>query len=504
MVARTINSFRAWLNNLLFIDKLNNPSGYVLLILMALVVGFAISILKIKLGIVLFAVLIGIPLLGACFVNTHFGINVILIICFFVQFTGKYVNAPIGTLLDAMIFLMLFGILVNQVKERDWSFMKNPISVLLIIWIAYNFIQAINPSAGSRLAWVYTVRSMAGQSLLFFIGCYAFSSLKAIKTTLKVIITMVTILALYGLKQEFFGFTSTEMAWLTADPERFQLIVQWSRTRIFSLLSDPTTLGIVMAYTSLFCIILITGPFKIWQKIALGITSVCMLMAMAYAGSRTPVVLFPFGVVIFIMLTLKKEYLIAGAFFFLLGAAFVMKGSSNAVIFRIQSAFRPEASSDTMDVRFKNQKRIQPFIHSHPFGAGLGSTGLWGRRFTPDSFLAKFAHDSGFVRVAVELGWVGLIIYMSFLFMVLKTSVKYYLRVKDPEIKVIYLGITVIFFVLTLASYPQEAIVQLPTSIIFSSLLAIMVRLKEHDEYYQEHYEEESIKLALRKAKEAK
>jgi O-antigen ligase/polysaccharide polymerase Wzy-like membrane protein len=491
MIAKTITKFKSEINTLLFIDKLNSPLGYLLLLLLALIIGFAISILKLKLGVVFLAGIIGIPILGACFINTKFGINVILAICFFVQFIGKYTAAPIGTLLDALIFLMLFGILVNQVKSRDWSFMKNPISVILLIWIGYNFVQVLNPYAASKLAWVYTVRSMAGQSLLFFIGCYAFTSYKSIKTTIKVILAMVTILALYGLKQEFLGFTNTEMVWLTADPERFQLIFQWSRMRIFSLLSDPTTLGIVMAYMSLFCIALITGPFKIWQKIALGVAAILMLMTMAYAGSRTPVVLFPFGIVVFIMLTLKKEYIIGGLFFFMIGVAFVMKGSSNAVIFRIQSAFKPGASSDTMDVRFKNQKRIQPFIHTHPFGAGLGSTGLWGRRFTPESFLAKFAHDSGFVRVAVELGWIGLIIYMAFLFIVLKTSIKYYLRVKAPEIKVIYLGLTIVFFVLTLASYPQEAIVQLPTSIIFSTMLAIMVRLKEHDEYYQEHFEQE-------------
>ena len=84
-----------------------------------------------------------------------------------------------------------------------------------------------------------------------------------------------------------------------------------------ALLSDPTTLGIVMAYMALFCIILITGPFKIWQRIVLGLAAICMLMTMAYAGSRTPVVFFPFGIVLFMMLTLKKEYLIGGFFFFM-------------------------------------------------------------------------------------------------------------------------------------------------------------------------------------------
>ena len=53
-----------------------------------------------------------------------------------------------------------------------------------------------------------------------------------------------------------------------------------------------------------------------------------------------------------------------------------------------------------MRVRLENQRIIQPYIHSHPIGGGLGSTGIWGERFTPDSMLSSFAHDSGFVRIA--------------------------------------------------------------------------------------------------------
>ncbi len=488
-MTRAIDLFKSWVNSRLFIEKLDNPLGYIILSLIALAVGLLISVLKLKLGIVLLVAIIGLPALAMCFVNPRIGINLIIVICFFIQFIGKHVNAPIGTLLDALIFLMLFGILVNQVKKKDWSFMKNPISAILLVWIGYNFLQALNPTAESFQAWMYTVRSMAGQSFLFFIGCYALSSYKAIMNVIKLMLFMVMVLAIYGLKQEFFGYTDAEMIWVTADPERFQLIFQWSRLRIVSLLSDPTTLGIVMAYMAVFSIALITGPFKMAHKVALGIGVVCMLLTIAYAGSRTPVVLFPFGIVILVMLTLKKEYIIGGFIFMILGAGFVMKSSSNAVIFRLQSAFNPETSGDTMEVRFKNQKRVQPFIHTHPFGAGMGSTGLWGRRFTPDSWLASFAHDSGFVRVAVELGWIGLIIYMSFLFMVLRTSIRYYLRVGDPRIKTIYLAITCVFFILTLASYPQEAIVQLPTSILFSTMLAVMVRLKDFDPYYQEHYE---------------
>ena len=161
----------------------------------------------------------------------------------------------------------------------------------------------------------------------------------------------------------------------------------------------------------------------------------------------------------------------------------VMKGGhNNAVLFRISSAFKLSASADTMDVRFESQKLIQPYIHTHPIGFGLGSTGVWGARFSPNSFLSDFQHDSGFVRIAVELGWIALILYCLMLFTILRTSIYYYFRVRNPKIKVIYLGLTAIFFELVLASYPQEAIIILPTSINFYVFLAVLVRLKDFDD----------------------
>ena len=273
------------------------------------------------------------------------------------------------------------------------------------------------------------------------------------------------------------------MSWLQANEERFMLIFQWDRMRVFSFFSDPTTFGILMGYMSVFTFLLALGPFKIWKKIALGIAGVAMLLGMAYAGSRTPFVMLPLGVIFYVVLTFKKETVFATLLFFMVGGVFVMKSTSSAVIWRIQSAFKGH-SSDTMDVRLKNQKLVQPFIRSHPVGAGLGSTGYWGKRFTPDSWLASFAHDSLYVRLAVETGWIGLLIYLGLLFTALRTSIYYFFRVKDPTIKLLYLCFTMTVFLLAIASYPQEAITLLPTSIIFYVTLAMIVRLKDFDENF--------------------
>ena len=461
-------------------QKLNNPLGYAILLGLGVAIAYVLSMLPLKFAILAVGALVAIPVVIGCFVDLFFGVMVMLFAGFFLGLVAKYTDAPIGMALDGLLVLMLVGLFARLIKERNYKFAKSPISFFIFAWIYFNLLQVLNPWAESKIAWVYTVRTVALLLALYFIACYALNSYKRILTAVKVILFLGFISALYALKQEWIGFSNAETTWLHADEERFMLIFQWDRMRVFSFFSDPTTFGIFMGYMSMFALILAAGPFKIWKRIALAAAAVAMLMGMAYAGSRTPFVMLPIGVIFYLVLTFKKETIFAGALFFMVGGVMVLKSTNSAVIWRIQSAFRGE-SNDTIEVRMKNQEKVQPYIHSHPVGAGLGSTGYWGKRFTPDSWLASFAHDSLYVRLAVETGWIGLLLYMSLLFVAMKTSIYYYFRVKDPTIKTLYLGFTVTVFLLALASYPQEAITLLPTSVIFYVMLAMIVRLKDFD-----------------------
>ncbi len=475
---------RNWLLRKVVYEKMNNPLGYVLAVGGAFAVAYMLSMMPLKLAILAVGGLIAIPIIGACFLNLHIGVNVMLVAGFMLGLAAKYTNGPIGTALDGLLILMLVGLLARLIKEKDFSFAKSPISIFITAWIYYNLLQVINPWAASKVAWIYTVRTVALLLALYFIACYALNSYKKIITTIKVILFLTFISALYSLKQEFIGFSSAEMAWLHADEERFMLIFQWDRMRVFSFFSDPTTFGILMGYMSVFTFLLATGPFKVWQRMVLVLASICMLLGMAFAGSRTPFVMIPMGVIFYVILTFKKETIFATVLFFMVGGVFVMKSTHSAVVWRIQSAFKGQ-SSDTIEVRERNQELVQPFIHAHPIGAGLGSTGYWGKRFTPDSWLASFAHDSLYVRLAVETGWVGLLIYMGLLFTAMRTAIYYYFRVKSPTIKLLYLCFAMNVFLLAVASYPQEAITLLPTSVMFYVTLAMIVRLKDFDENFK-------------------
>lgn len=477
---RSISLLKNWLVRQVLFQKLNNPLGFTLLLGAGLIIAYILSALPLKFAMLSVVALLAIPVVVGCFIDLYFGIIVMLFAGFFLGLAAKYTNAPIGTALDGLLVLMLVGLLARLIKERDFKFAKSPISFFIFAWIYYNLLQVLNPWAESKIAWVYTVRTVALLLAMFFIACYALNSYKRILTVVKVILVLGFVSALYALKQEWIGFSNAETTWLHADEERFMLIFQWDRMRVFSFFSDPTTFGILMGYLSMFTLILATGPFKKWIRIALLLSALTMLLGMAYAGSRTPFVMLPVGVIFYLILTFKRESIIAGALFFMIGGVMILKSTNSAVIWRIQSAFRGE-SNDTIEVRMKNQEKIQPFIYAHPVGAGLGSTGYWGKRFTPDSWLASFAHDSLYVRLAVETGWIGLLLYMSLLFVAMKTAIYYYFRVKDPTIKTLYLGFTMTVFLLALASFPQEAITLLPTSVIFYVMLAMIVRLKDFD-----------------------
>jgi hypothetical protein len=472
---------KAWARRQFTAQQLGSPLGLALLLLATLPLSYLLSTLDLKLSVVMFIALIGIPLVLFCLFNITFAIGMMLFVSLAIPFALKYTNAPIGTLLDLLILLSAVGILLRQIKERDWAFAKSPLSYMILLWLYYNFMQVLNPEAQSRMAWLYTVRSVAIQQVVFFIGAYAFRNNRAgVMAILKLIILMCFASALYGLKQYFFGFNAQETIWMMADQERYQLYHQWNMVRIPSFCYDPTTFGILMVCFAVFCGAMVVGSTKKQHKILLAIMGLVALWATAYTGTRTAFGLLPVGAIFFAGLILSRRVVVVGGILAVLGAGFVLKSTSSGVIYRIQSAFKPTEDS-SMNLRLSNQKKIQPYIQSHPIGGGLGSCGVWGKRFNPESELAKFPHDSSFVRMGVELGWIGLILYTLFHYVVLRTGLYYFIRCRDPFIKSLYAAITTWLFMLAVACYFQEAILQLPMNVIYNVFLALLVTLKNFD-----------------------
>ncbi|RMG25479.1 MAG: O-antigen ligase domain-containing protein, partial [Bacteroidetes bacterium] len=290
------------------------------------------------------------------------------------------------------------------------------------------------------------------------------------------LILLLLLAALYGLKQELIGFSDYEKWWVYNDPLRYDLYFIWGHMRIFSFMSDPSIFGILMACGAMFCFVLAMGPCKPWRKLFLWVSCGCMLLASVFAGTRTAYVVIPAAFFFFAFLTMRRDVLIICGLCITLGGLYVLKNPQNPRVYRIYSAFFP-ANDESYQVREKNQEYIQPYILSHPIGGGLGSTGVWGQRFSPHHFLAKFPPDSGYVMIAVEMGWIGLLLYCWMLFVAFREGVKRYFRARSEIIKNYYAAFLILLLGMTIANFAQLVFMQTPGNLTFYIILAILARL---------------------------
>jgi putative inorganic carbon (HCO3(-)) transporter len=479
--------FSSWLNRQLVLEKFKNPFGLGMVILTGLFFGIIVGKADFEVSVIIFGVIIGLPILAAILIDMRFGVVFIIVFSFFLITFKRIVDVPFGIFLDSSILLMFIALLFRKSgANNDWSFAKNPISLLILLWISYNLLQIINPVAASREAWMYTVRGMAGTIVLYYIILYTLDSYEFIIKLLKLIFGLCLLAGIYSIWQEYVGLAPWEERWLYGDIERYKLIFQAGRIRKFSFLSDPTTFGIMMAYMFVVSYTLLFGPYKTKYKVILGISCIIFMMGAFWSGTRTAYLVIPAGL-IFVMLAaiMKGNMRLVGvtSIFFVLGAVATQAPTSNNTLYRVQTAFKPTKDM-SYQVRMETQSRIKSIVQRHPFGGGLGSCGAWGKRFSGHTVFADIEPDSGYVRVAVELGWLGLILYNILLFVGMWTGIKHLVRSRDPVIVNIYMALSGLLFSLLIANYGQEAIILVPNSIVFYSILAIMVRLKDFDPNY--------------------
>ncbi len=470
------------MRRLFLLDKLSTPAGISVLFLFLGAVGAGTAYFGLLFGLGVLVAFIAIPAVYTIVAYPRIGIFIFLSMSFFIfLFSRIGVNFPLGTLMDGIEVLFVISMLIGMKKKPEWYLFKSPVTGMILLWIVYNLIEVGNPTAESRAAWMYTVRSVAIIMIMFFIFIYNVRTIQYVRQIFVLWMILATFGALWGLKQEFMGFTGFEDAWLHSNDNIQRLLFIGGVWRKFSIFNDPVIFAYTMVVAACLCIGILTGPVSKKKKRILYLVMFTCLFSMLYSGTRGAFVLVPAALILFGILRFNKTILFiavsAGIVFIFL----INISTSNNTLYRFQSAFKPDKDLSYL-VRKNNQKRIQPFIQSHPLGGGLGSTGEWGERFSPNSYLAHFPPDSGYVRVAVECGWLGLFIFCTLMFTILKTGINNYYAIKDPELKSYALAMLLIVCAFNIGNFPQEALVQFPSNVFFYLVAALIVILRRLDE----------------------
>ncbi|WP_373514957.1 O-antigen ligase family protein [Persicitalea sp.] len=465
---------RAFIRRSIWEEKLLNPFGAGLLALLAVGVAWVVGQYGLLPGLLLVAAIVGIPTLYGTVAYPKQGIVILLVASFLLFYVIRMgIDFPVGTVMDGLEWLLVLGTILARRRVTGPSVFGSTIGFIILVWVLYTVLQVLNPWAASKMAWLYTVRTVGAVTLMYFVFVANIDSVKYLRMLIWLWIGLALVGALYGFKQELLGFTPAEFQELISDPKMIDLLFIDGHWRKYSIFSDPVAFAYNMVMVALICLSLIQIHKGFLQKSALILIALFCVVAMLFSGTRGGYVLIPAGFVLFFILRFNRTLLMLaaiGAFAFII---LIKIPTGNPTLYRFQTAFRP-TDDPSFNLRTYNQKRIQPYIQQHPFGGGLGATGVWGVRFAPDSFLASFPPDSGYVRVAVEMGWVGLLLFCTLIFIILKKGIDHFFLIRNEELKAYCLAMTIVVFVLGIGSYPQEAIVQFPSNILFYLAAAII------------------------------
>jgi hypothetical protein len=132
----------------------------------------------------------------------------------------------------------------------------------------------------------------------------------------------------------------------------------------------------------------------------------------------------------------------------------------------MRTAFRPTEDASYL-VRLHNRQILKAYLADKPFGGGIGAAGDWGKRFSPQGFLANVATDSWYVQIWAEQGMIGLLLHLFILSYIMFKGFYYlFFVVKNPELSGIIGALLAGFAGIVGASYGNGVMGQMPTGVL--------------------------------------
>jgi putative inorganic carbon (HCO3(-)) transporter len=469
----------------LFVRKLNSFAGIVLLCLFAVFFAFFTVMISSWSGAIFVGLLVAVIVFMVCIIFPLQGFYVTSVIATFAFYPERLLGFyfPVSVGLEFLILAIYLGVLLktrNSV-ENNSSFFRAPTSLGMISFLLFVLVEGFNSNMLVYTGWIFYVRRYSEFLMIYYSSYKLINSIQRIRFFSYFWIFMGLINALYTCKQQWFGFFGFEWRYLRSDPLLLKIYFQGDNIRKISFLSDPAINGIWMACMAIFTTIIILGKKNIKHKILLIGIVFLMMLAMTYTGTRTATLVLIGGYIFYALMTINKRstiyFVVYGTFIFALLLFFPIDNSN---LNRFRSAFRGSQEASLV-VRDVNRKMIQPYIYAHPMGGGLGTSGLEGWRFQRKHPLAGFPPDSGFLKAAIEMGWIGFTVTMLNYFVMAFQGVHYYFKTRNREIRGFLLAFHVTVVTFIIAQYTQVSIGQFPIMFFFYPLISLCIRLLDLD-----------------------
>lgn len=378
--------------------------------------------------------------------------------------------------LDILFVVIFIMVIVHSILMKDipWKLALNCLTLGGGLWAIYCLAEILNPTADTE-AWIMSRSTIYNIFFISVLSSVLFTKIKQIRVLLFIFSILSSISIIKVFCQRYIGFDPVEQRWLDSEGGITHLIA--SGTRYFSIFTDAgnfgSNMGLVAVLFGIISIFTTQKAFKIYYLTL----SVLSIYALFLSGTRGALAVPLGGLLLFSLISKNFKLMtitsIIGLTIYIFFAHTYI-GQGNPMIRRMRTTFRPTEDA-SFNVRKENQKKLAQYLKDKPFGEGLGLSGGNARRFS-NRFTANIPNDSTYVKIWVETGIVGLILFLAILILTfLRCCYIIMFRIKDKELRGMLIAMLCGIFGLMISAYGNAFFNQFPTQIIVFVFFAIIL-----------------------------
>lgn len=380
---------------------------------------------------------------------------------------------------DSLLVYIFLSILFCAVSNRKSIRLTNAVNFLTIsysIWILYILIQFTNPASDGESYLVGIRNWCLAIPMLYIVSSILLDNPKTLKVSL-IIIGIFTFTAFLKLMyQRFRWFDAYEAEWLMTG-SWYTHILAWG-IRYFSIFSDAGNFGANMGMiTTIYGIITFCTSNR-WLRLFYFSVTLMGITGMMLSGTRGAVVVPLGGLALFCLLSKNIKTIAFSGFTLVLMFVFFNYtniGEDNRLIQRMRTAFTPTEDA-SFNVRVENQKKINAYLESHPWGAGLGK-GIERVQYINGEFVVdNIPPDSFYVNIWMQTGYTGLILYIFiYAAILLKCCYIIMFKVRNQELRLTLAALLGGTFGIWLNGYVGRSMEMTPSNFMIAASLAFIM-----------------------------
>lgn len=436
--------------------------------------------------------LITLPMLTLVVINVEFGIYCLLtyssVLAFLIRMMPPGNTGPLGIALDILLLLMGMRLAFDLWRKRDWKIFTSPMTTPILAFVAFQCVEVFNPAAPSIVFGLWGLR-VTIRMLGFFLVLYYFRQRASIKRLMWVWLTTMALVGCYGIFQHHHGLLWQEMNWLLTEGNATTHILH-GYVRVFSTVGDASTFGFLMIFSSLIMFALALNAKGLNQLLLIAGT-LPMLYGCVVSYSRGPIVALVFGAAVMVVVSRNWKLAIGMAATGFLGLVLLTASGSTMLVDRLSTATNPTEDA-SYNVRMGYITQYLPEIAKRPFGYGINSSGQSGLKASGGEKVRNgvvgVPTDNYYFKTALEMGWVGLLLFLWLNLAAIFYAYKVYLRTQDPYYKALALGILSVLVSLFVGAFSNDINSQKPISEFFWIMLGLSMLIGQHQPRAQQLY----------------